>query len=236
MAGNRAVEEIVPKLRKNVVDVVIENKNNAGFSVGLDRPPQDSEYQQDAPLNNGIAGTGTVDITTGRKSRDPNYDVDKSRIYVSSKTRGDTNFGLTKEDGFLEETDTAIEENEEGQAYIIAKSDSIRIIAREDVRIQNQNNDASITMKSNGDVIIHTSGNVKIGSEQAEDALVLGNQFLSFASELLDALKKHKHPTSHGPSGVAFNISDFISLQSSPINDKAIVSDFVYTQKENGAE
>ena len=245
--GEKVEEEVVPSLRRRLLDLTLANENNATIWLGVDRPPTDNDYKEDALPNKGKPYSGTIDLTTGRNSRNPNYDTDKSRIYVSSKTKGDTNFGLTEE-GFLVEGDTILEENEEGQAYIVAKSDSIRIIAREDVRIQNQNSNASITMKSNGDIIIHTPEQIKIGSEEnADEPLVLGSEFLDFSTRVLEELatlqesiNKHKHPTSHGPSGPPFNVSDFLKhknkfdhLNDSPIGDEKIVSDFVFTQKES---
>jgi hypothetical protein len=63
-------------------------------------------------------------------SGDPDFAVDASRIYVSMKTSGDQNFGLTKD---LAGTPVGFEaaiENVDDAAYIISKSDEIRIIAR----------------------------------------------------------------------------------------------------------
>lgn len=244
MPGDVPVNEEVLKLRKGVTDVVLENKNNVAIRLGVDRPTE--TYTEDAPLNDGEPGRGTIDAVTGRESRDPNYDTDKARIYISSQTNGDTNFGLTPE-GFLISGDT--EQISDGNAYIVSKSDSIRIIGREDIRIQNQNNNSSITMKSNGDIVIHTPEKIKIGSDESNQPLVLGSVFLNFAEKILnelsslqDSINKHKHPTSHGPSGVPFNVSDFANhkenfddLNSSPIGDEEIVSDFTFTQKSQGA-
>jgi len=247
MPGDKPVIEQVPKFRKNVVDVTLENKNNSTIWMGVDRPPSDEDYTQPAPLNDGEPGTATIDVVVGRESRDPNYDTDRARLLISSMTDGDTNFGLTT-NGFL--TDEQVTDVNDGNSFLAGKADSIRLIARDDVRIQNQNNGSSITMTSDGDVIIHSTGNVKIGSKNAEEALVLGAQFLDFATKVLDelsslqdSLKKHKHPTSHGPSGPAFNLAEFAQIQQkfnqlkeSPISDEAIISDFVFIQKESGNE
>ena len=205
---DKKVEEIVPKLKKRPVDLTLENENNAVIWLGVDRPPKDNNYELDAPPNEGKPNSGTIDLTTGRDTRDPNYDSDKSRIYISSKTKGDTNFGLTRE-GFLVDSDTVINENDDGQAYIIAKSDSIRLIARDDVRIQNQNNGASITMKANGDIVIHTERDIKIGNEKADQPVVMSKELTETLIAICNAFLEHKHidamgrptssPTSAGP-------------------------------------
>ena len=243
--GDTPIYEEVLKLKKSVTDVVIQNKNNVTLRLGCDRPPDGSDYKKDGLLSDGEPETGTLDVTTGRIGRDPNYDTDKSRIYVSSKTDGDTNFGLTSE-GFLSSTDT--EQTSDGNAYVITKSDSIRIIARENVRIQNQDNGASITMKSNGDIIIHTPEKIKIGSENASEALVLGEQFLSFMGQVLESLSSlqstlmnHAHPSPAGPTGPPIQnfVNDLADLKMdfndrlNEVTGRDLVSDSVFTQKRN---
>jgi len=232
MPGNVPVIEDVPKLTKGVTDVVVANKNNADVRVGVDRPPEDNNYTLNAPLNDGEPDTGTIDIVVGRESRDPNYDTDKSRVYISSQTNGDTNFGLTA-GGFLEGDDTI--QTSDGNAYVITKSDSIRLLGRNDVRIQVQETGASITLKADGDIVIHTPDNlitniatdtthnvggdltnnvdgdfianvpnkIKLGSQSADtENLVLGQVFKEFAGKLLDTLASMKHVTAHGPMPV----------------------------------
>ena len=195
--GEKVEEEVVPSLRRRLLDLTLANENNATIWLGVDRPPTDNDYKEDALPNKGKPYSGTIDLTTGRNSRNPNYDTDKSRIYVSSKTKGDTNFGLT-EKGFLVKGDTILEENEEGQAYIVAKSDSVRIIAREDVRIQNQNNGSSITMKANGDVVIYTENNIKFGNEFANQPVVMSRELTEALRAISNALLEHKHTDAMG--------------------------------------
>jgi len=80
---------------------------------------------------------------------DPDFIRDCSRLYVSMKTSGDTNFGLTDQyppmplatdahDSTAGETVAAVDES----PYVIIKSDEIRIIARQD-----QDNDINGSIK-----------------------------------------------------------------------------------------
>jgi len=63
-------------------------------------------------------------------SGDPDFAVDAARIYVSMKTSGDHNFGLNKDIAGTPVGFEAAIENVDDAAYIISKSDEIRIIAR----------------------------------------------------------------------------------------------------------
>jgi len=80
---------------------------------------------------------------------DPDFVRDCSRVYVSMKTSGDTNFGLTDQypllplatdahDSTAGETVEAVDES----PYVIIKSDEVRIIARQD-----QDNDINGSIK-----------------------------------------------------------------------------------------
>lgn len=71
---------------------------------------------------------------------DPDFASDLSRIYVSMKTKGDKNFGITldTDNGIFPHLNLKLlnaitelpSENQEGQPFVILKSDHIRIIAR----------------------------------------------------------------------------------------------------------
>ena len=62
------------------------------------------------------------------------FDVDAARIYISMKTDGDKNFSLTNEFNRLPAAIvTGSIQPVSQSAYVIAKSDEIRIIARKQV-------------------------------------------------------------------------------------------------------
>lgn len=74
------------------------------------------------------------------------------------------------------------------------------------------------------------------GSEGAEN-LVLGQVFKTFAAQLLTYLAAHQHTTTAPgvlttpPSGPSGSAAQFTALKTSPIDNNAILSDIVFTEK-----
>lgn len=121
---------------------------------------------------------------------DPDFINDKSRIYISQKSNADkklarnpntNNSGILKYNSELGISDVSIE-----NGCIIVKSDSIRMVARKDFQIllkgdENSDTDTdddskycSITLKSNGEIILKPSQTavIKIGGEDANKAIL----------------------------------------------------------------
>jgi hypothetical protein len=135
--GDNLIEPI-PNFNKRNSEKVIRGANNTWVVLGRDRPGEvGSGYGNET-------GAGSIDIVVGRMSSniqtsiineqslrsdmlsvDNNLALDASRIYISQKTDVDKNFNLAS--GFIGQT-TA-------KAAIAIKSDSIRIIGREGVKI-----------------------------------------------------------------------------------------------------
>ena len=122
---------------------------------------------------------------------DPDFANDRSRILVSQKTNVDTNFKLDS----YNFSNYGIADSLQGDAAVVIKSDKIRIIARSDISLivtnfevesvpyspgsaivdnVNQNKWASITIKTNGDIVFTPSeeGIIKLGGDDANNALV----------------------------------------------------------------
>lgn len=130
--------EPVPNYIPRDGDKVLDGANNASIVLGRDRPGEiGSGYGAQT-------GAGTIDIVAGRLSSDiqttelnleasrrellsvdPNLALDASRIYVSQKTDIDENFNLAE--GFSG--------NSRARAGIAIKSDAVRVIGREGVKI-----------------------------------------------------------------------------------------------------
>ena len=130
------------------------------------------------------------DKDSQRSKRDPNpnegnpdFVLDSSRMYVSMRTNGDKNFALLQPsitdnspaDFYNDEDKLAhIPSDEEGAAFVITKSDEIRIIARknDDLNINPESDtsvNGSIKIVKEGEVgedlamiIIHPDGTVQI--------------------------------------------------------------------------
>ena len=173
-----------------------------------------------------LLGAGTIDIVAGRgqgasapptatntrnfeevdkrptaatnpQEGDPDYASDLSRVYVSMRTDGDSNFGLEPYNGA--KTTTTVDDD----AFVIAKSNNVRVISREDgtVRIVKEGaNRAVIQLEADGTVIIDgpkivigdgRTGQTEIG-DGATEADILGDLFMvafnQFLTELSDAV------------------------------------------------
>ena len=115
----------------------------------------------------------------GRENEHPNFDSDKSYIYLSMKTDVDTNLNLGE-----------IEEKIDTTAAGILKSDSVRIVARNDLKISVGG--AYIFIKSDGTIVLD-GPNIRLGTG-ATERLILGDAFMTL-------FNSHQHPTGVGPSG-----------------------------------
>ena len=130
--------EPVPNYILRDGDNILEGTNNAAIVLGRDRPGEvGSGYGAET-------GAGTIDIVSGSLSSniqttelnieasrrellsvDPNLALDASRIYVSQKTDIDQNFNLGH--GTIG--------NSRARAGIAIKSDAVRMVGREGIKI-----------------------------------------------------------------------------------------------------
>lgn len=113
------------------------------------------------------------------------FENDLSRIYITMKSAVDENFKTT----FKKAKVTNLEKNKEGAA-IVMKSNNLRFIARDEVRILVQPDANSpesdcpaIILRKDGDIVIVPAekGIVKIGGEDADKALLCSDVGVSNA-------------------------------------------------------
>jgi hypothetical protein len=202
--SKNSVYEAVPRFKKRPGDVAIEGSNNTLIVLGRDRTGSlvSKELKKGAGTIDIVAGRGQTQPTSGLKilndikneelskhgsslskeEGNPDFKNDKSRIYVSQNTKVDENFNLKSNNSTLKKD--PINDSETGDAGIIVKSDKIRIIARNDLQIivsgdpKEEGNDpkkwASITLKSNGDIVFKPSekGYIKLGGDDADRGIV----------------------------------------------------------------
>lgn len=199
--SKNSVYESVPRFKKRPGDVAFEGSNNSLIVLGRDRTGPLSEGSgKKAGTIDIVAGRGQTPTTGGiivtnelgneelakdgtslvPNEGDPDFKTDKSRIYVSQNTNVDENFGISD----YNEENLKIEDSDEGNPGIIIKSDKIRLIARSDLQIIVTNNVeeaeddpkkfASITVKSNGDIVFKPSdmGYIKLGGDDADRGIV----------------------------------------------------------------
>jgi len=137
---------------------------------------------------------------------DPDFKNDRSRVLISQRTSTDEYFGLKsynkeKFDGTPKYRKQTVEDDKDGDAAIVIKSDKVRLIARSDIEIvvtgfeetlidppgkpsetkkkikaeKTATSDwASIVIKKNGDIVISPSndGFVKLGGDDADLAVL----------------------------------------------------------------
>lgn len=143
--GTFQTESLTPTINfisaKNEKKLVSKN-NNAGIIIGADRPHSLSSGKG----GKGAAAANTIDIVVGRmsckqpdiskgkiKAVDPNFGCDASRIYISQLTDVDLNFGIVP--GRAGAADQIMGKPSPSRAAIGIKSDKVRVIGREGVKI-----------------------------------------------------------------------------------------------------
>lgn len=127
----------------NPNEKIVKSKNgNAAIVFGRDRPSTTASGRG----GKGHGGSNTIDIVVGRmsckqddlgkgkiKGVDPHFGCDASRIYISQLTDVDLNFGIAA--GISGRGDEIIGRPSPSRAAIGIKSDKVRVIGREGVKI-----------------------------------------------------------------------------------------------------
>ncbi len=189
LSGDPTIIEVSPEFQieenvsftPRVGDHVVYGSNNTIIVLGRDRPGnKESGNLEDA---------GTVDIVVGRTTpEDMNQATDKSRIYISSKTDVDTN---------LSQTGDANVPDAQQIAAIAIKSDQIRVVARNGMKIVVEG--GNLTIKASGNAVIDGE-NVFIGPSTSTEAAVLGNALKTILEGLIDQINTITVTTPAGPS------------------------------------
>lgn len=129
-------KEKIPSYNKAPCETVINGENNSWIVFGRDRSgPRYVTGSYDNGINLGPYGPkghdncGMIDIVVGRFSNrniddtvEPDFFKDAARIYISQKTDIDSNFQIKSD------------KKQEGKSAIGLKADSLRFIARENIK------------------------------------------------------------------------------------------------------
>ena len=239
--GNSRNAEPLPRFSQADGERLLEAGTNANIVIGKDRPASKlSGYG-----GRGDNAAGTIDMVTGRMSHnpattndsnetvyaDPNFKIDASRIYISQKTDIDANFDLVP--GKVGES-TA-------RAAIGIKSDSIRIIGREGIKLVT----ATDVKNSTGEKIISIAGIDLIAGNDDSDLqpLVLGNNVNESLKKLSDFVDKLAGIVSSAITyQMKFNqdvmthvhISPFFGIQTAP--SETLIPSGVEVMKNHGVK
>ena len=231
-AGEAIVLEPVPRFSKRPADWVAEGSNNSVIVLGTDRtgaPLQrgssalegfpETDKRQAAGMFDIVAGRGTESPTSAkevtnarrlletdkqlsgepRAEGDPDFENDAARLYGAMDTDVDANFGkpLPKLNGGAEPVKVS-----EGPV-VVAKSDHVRVIAREDgtIRIVKEGDEnvdrAVIIIEPDGTIMIdgpkvilgsgiekaHGAGGQVFLGRDASESIVLGDTLRSLLDE-----------------------------------------------------
>ena len=186
--ANSRTTEPIPRFAVSDCELVLEAGTNASIVIGKDRPGSKlSGYG-----GRGDSGAGTLDLVAGRMSHNParvnannedisanpDFKIDASRIYISQKTDIDDNFDLA--DGKIGKS--------MARAGIALKSDAIRIIGREGIKLVT----ATDVKNSTGEKVISIAGIDLIAGNDDEilQPLVLGNNINESLNKLTDFVDK----------------------------------------------
>jgi hypothetical protein len=165
--------EPVPRIVKNPGDLVLQGSNNTSIVLGTNAPKG--------------KGKGTIDLVAGREvnnqvvlndrnyqeidkqlvaSNDApvNFESDKTRLYLTMFDNVDSEFSINID---------GIGGSNFGAASVL-KSDQIRLIARNDIKITVGDTGAGIVIKSNGEIVIVPAATsvIKLGGDDADKAIL----------------------------------------------------------------
>lgn len=196
--------EKVPPFTARVGDKVIQGSNNTIIVLGRDRPSTDSTIGQSG-------SAGTIDIVAGRQSNEEMDLVnDFSRIYISEKSDIDEILG----------TDTVGSNPSAPSACLVLKSDEIRVIARNGMKV----------VVESGDMTLEAD-NIFVGNKASHPA-VWGDALKEYLTSFIRDLGASTIATSTGPTatistaiGGQRSIQEYITNLSSDLD--SVLSDSV---------
>jgi hypothetical protein len=167
---------------------------------------------------------------------DPDLINDRSRVLISQRTAVDSNFGTAGYNSQFQ-----IRDSNEGDAAITIKTDKVRIIARSDISLivtnfqytptsidnttagykadntTDQTKWASITIKTNGDIVFTPSkeGYIKLGGDDAKKAIICTDY---------DAQPEKGQVKAKGPLGPVLVTNDGASFGSGAVNQGKVAT------------
>lgn len=225
--GNTPLNEIIPNYNEASSEHVIQGKNNTYIVLGRDRPTDIfSGYG-----GRGAIKAGSIDIVAGRVSAviktvddkgnkvftEPSMEYDASRILVSQRTDVDKNF-------YLPGTGVI------NKAAIAIKSDNVRIIAREKIKLVTNID----KFDSNGELKIQLGGVELFATDGKElQPMVKGSNLSEVINDIYDkigtntselaniyrllltlcnGLAAHIHVTSFGPTAPSIELAAVSSI------------------------
>ena len=194
------VKEDVPGFMRRLGDRVIEGSNNVIVICGADRSAPgeaglDSGFGHINAADGGV-GAGAYHVIAGRTGPNPNFDTDRSYLYLSMRTDIDKNTVLS-----------GVEFDTNDVSGVILKSDAVRILGRKDIKIHVDK--TYVTLNGTDTIVVGVpgpgTGRILLGSKAIEP-LVFGklhqttfNAFVAAFNALVRKFNTHFHQTGPAP-------------------------------------
>lgn len=142
------IRETIARIRKRMGDVVFHGRNKAMISIGTDRKDTINSGYGEGGEND--VDSAAIDMVVGfpADATQPDYDLDKSRIYIAEKTDPDDYFKIDKGGSV------------QGEPAIVQTSDNIYLKARSKIKILNGN--TAIIIDEDGNLTIEASDGISI--------------------------------------------------------------------------
>ena len=149
--NNNLQQEVIPEYDQAKNEKIYQGKTNSFIILGADR----NSGVGSGKGGKGYTGAAAIDIFVGLGGARPvldskvpkNFEMDASRIYISQKADIDKYFGIPQYKANLGPNSLQLEDSD-GKAALAFKSDCVRIIGRENVKIVTQHSGEN----SNGDL------------------------------------------------------------------------------------
>jgi hypothetical protein len=217
--------EAVPRIVRNPGDLVIQGSNNSSIKLG------NSINQVGRGIVDIVAGhkleTIPVTNTRGNKEIDKSqaaskdgptdFIIDKTRLYLAMNDNPDSNFFINIE---------GIDGSGEG-ACAVVKSDQVRLVARNDVKIKAENSNAAVVIRANGDIFVvpGSEGQVYLAGASSDQPYLRYTEFNDIINRLIDmiaALQSSLGPASLAASAAAATATAAGNPPGTPVGDEAV--------------
>jgi len=143
------IREEIARFLRRTSDTLLLGRNAARIVVGTDRKDT-PESGFGAGSENASPGASAIDIVAGYGEENPNFDQDRSRIYLSAKSNPD------------EYVEMELGEAQEETPAIILRTDQLYIKVRRFIKIRNEK--VTILITPDGDIEIEAERNTTIKS------------------------------------------------------------------------
>jgi len=180
------IQEAVPRLVRQPGDLVVQGSNNASVLLGssTNSPGQGivdivaGHKIETIPVTN-TRGNQEIDKTQAAITDSAtDFILDKSRLYLAMNDNPDSNFFINIE---------GINGSGVGASAVI-KSDQVRLVARNDVKIKAENSNAAVVIRANGDIVVvpGSEGKVYLAGTSSDQPYLRYDQFSDIINRILD--------------------------------------------------